>query len=262
MRYNPKIMGILNITPDSFYDGNKFLGNNHSIDNFTDLLKSDILDVGCESSRPGAAPVAISEQISRLDLALPLISTFKGSSLSIDTTQSDVAKYAISEGFNMINDISAATADCSMLEVVSDSDSEIVLMHMQGSPESMQLNPTYDNIIDDIVSYLEERVKEAIDIGIDEDKIIIDPGIGFGKTHTDNIDIIKNIDRFKSIGFRVLIGHSRKSFLQYNQNTPMDRLSASVGVSAYATLHDVDILRVHDVEETKSMINIIGQLAK
>ena len=255
-------MGILNITPDSFYDGNKFLKDDQSIDNYTDLFKSDILDVGCESSRPGASPVSTSEQIERLNLALPVISSFKGSTLSIDTTQSDVAKYAISKGFNMINDISAATADFSMLEVVSATDSEIVLMHMQGNPKNMQLHPTYDNIIDDIISYLEARVKEAVDIGIDENKIIIDPGIGFGKTHIDNINIIKNIARFKSTGFRVLLGHSRKSFLQYNQNAPLDRLSASIGVSAYATLHDIDILRVHDVEETKSMINTIRQLAE
>lgn len=255
-------MGIFNITPDSFYDGNKFLNTQQSIDNFTDLFKSDILDVGCESSRPGAASITSNEEINRLELALPIISSFKGSTLSIDTTKSDVAKYAISKGFNMVNDISACTNDSSMLELVAKSESEIVLMHMQGNPRNMQSNPIYDNIIDDIVSYLELRVKEAMDIGVKESKIIIDPGIGFGKTLKDNIEIIKNISRFKKIGFRVLLGHSRKSFLQYNKNTPEKRLSATIGISGYATLHNVDILRVHDVEETKSMINIVRQLAE
>ena len=255
-------MGILNITPDSFYDGNKFLDKKESIDRFADLFKSDILDVGCESSRPGAAPITSDEEIDRLESVLPIITSFKGLTLSIDTTKSDVAKYAISHGFNMVNDISAGTNQSSILEVVADSKSEIVLMHMQGNPRNMQSNPTYNNIIDDIVSFLELRAKEAINIGIEESKIIIDPGIGFGKTLKDNIEIIKNISTFKKIGFRVLLGHSRKSFLQYNQNKPKERLSATIGVSGYATLHDVDILRVHDVEETKSMINIVRQLAK
>ena len=253
-------MGILNITPDSFYDGDKFFSSKNSVDKFSNLFQSDILDVGCESSRPGAETIAVSEEIKRLELLLPTISLFKGTKLSIDTSKSDVARHAISHGFNMVNDVSAGLNDPLLFEVVADSSSEIILMHMQGNPKTMQSNPNYDNIIDDIISFLDTRIKKAIDIGIKESKIIIDPGIGFGKTLSHNIEIIKNISRFKKMGFRVLLGHSRKSFLQYDQNTPKDRLSATIGVSAYATMQNIDILRVHDVEETKSMINIVREL--
>ena len=262
MNYNPQIMGILNITPDSFYDGNKFLDNDYLTSTLKDLFKSDILDIGCESSKPGSESISGSEEIKRLDTILPAISSFKGSALSIDTSKPDVAKYAILNGFNMVNDITAGRQDSKMLEIVANSGSQIVLMHMQGKPKTMQLRPIYDNIIDDITSFLEIRAEEAIDVGVEEDNIIIDPGIGFGKTFKDNIEIIKSISIFKKIGFRVLLGHSRKSFLQYNKNTPNDRLSASIGVSAYASINDIDILRVHDVEKTKSMINIIKELAK
>ena len=260
MNHSPKIMGILNITPDSFYDGNRSLSSETLLYRTKELINSDIIDVGCESSRPGSTPIRVEEEIRRLDIIIPSIANLNNVILSIDTYKPKVAEYAIKYGFTIINDITAGRHSKEMFELVADNELEIVLMHMQGNPKDMQFNPKYEDLIDDIISFFDSRISSALEQGIKENKIIIDPGIGFGKTFSDNIKIIKNIKTFKKLGCRVLLGHSRKRFLQYDNNSPKDRLSASIGVSAYAATQGIDILRVHDVNDTLSMLKTINRL--
>ena len=260
MIYSPKIMGILNITPDSFYDGDSKLTKKTLLSKIQNLTESDIIDIGCESSRPGANSISIDKEIKRLDKVISFMDYFNDIKLSIDTYKYEVAKYAVNHGFTMINDITAGTHNPKIFNLVAKNDLEIVLMHMQGKPKNMQSNPKYENLIDEILVFFESRISVALKEGIKEEKIIIDPGIGFGKTLNDNIEIIKNIKTFKKLGFRVLLGHSRKTFLQYNNNLPKERFSASIGVSAYAAMEKIDILRVHDVNDTRSMLNTINKL--
>ena len=259
MKYSPKIMGILNITPDSFYDGNSNLSTENIIDKIKALELADIIDVGCESSRPGADSVDVLQEMDRLNMALDLLSV-NNKPHSIDTSKYEIAEHAIKNGFSIINDITAGKNDERIFELAAESNAEIVLMHMLRNPKTMQNNPKYDSLIDNILEYLDSRVSLAKSHSIKEENIIIDPGIGFGKTLSDNIVIIKNINRFKDMGYRVLLGHSRKQFLQFNDDAPKDRMPATIGVSAYAAMKRVDIIRVHDVIENKSMLNTIIKL--
>ena len=255
-----KIMGILNITSDSFYDGTDEISLENNESRLNKIISSDIIDVGCESSRPGSSPVPLDVEISRLSTFIPLVKKYSDKIFSIDTYKYEVAKIALENGFSVINDITAGSYDNKIYELASSSDSEIVLMHMQGTPKTMQDNPSYGNIIDDLLSFFENKVELALKSGIKEDKIIIDPGIGFGKTLNDNDLIVKNIGRLKEIGFRLLVGISRKSFLQFDNDDPKDRLPASLGVTALLADKGVDIVRVHDVSETRSMLNSVERI--
>ena len=255
-------MGILNITPDSFYDGNPSLNEDLFLKSLDDLTNADIIDIGCESSRPGANPINDKEEIRRLEIILPYLSSMKNIKLSIDTYKPNVAKYALLNGFSIINDIKAGAESLEMFEIASSSNSEIVLMHMKGVPQNMQNNPNYDNIIDEISLFLENRAEEAIKYGVSEKNIIIDPGIGFGKTYSNNIEIITRISEFKKLGFRILLGHSRKSFLMQDSDSPKDRLSPTIAISTYAFMKKIDIIRVHDVNENKKAMNVISKLIK
>jgi len=255
-------MGILNITPDSFYDGNPSLNEDFFLKSLDDLTDADIIDIGCESSRPGANPINDKEEIRRLEIILPYLSSIKNIKLSIDTYKPNVAKYALLNGFTIINDIRAGSESLEMFEIASNSNSEIILMHMKGVPRNMQNNPKYDNIIDEISLFLEKRAEEAVKYGVREENIIIDPGIGFGKTFLDNMEIIRKISEFKKLGFRILLGHSRKSFLMQDDDSPKDRLSSTIAISVYASMEKVDILRVHDVCENKKAINMISPFIK
>ena len=190
-------MGILNITPDSFYDGNPSLNKDLFLKSLDDLNNADIIDIGCESSRPGANPINDEEEIRRLDIMLPYLSSMKNIKLSIDTYKPNVAKYALLNGFSIINDIKAGGESFEIFEVASSSNSQIILMHMKGEPQTMQNNPHYDNIIDEISSFLEHRAGEATKYGISEENIIIDPGIGFGKL-LDNMEIIRKYQNLKN----------------------------------------------------------------
>ena len=259
MKYSPKIMGILNITPDSFYDGNPSLSEKTILKKLNKLDESDIIDVGCESSRPGSDSISAEEELNRLDLILSLIST-DNKLFSIDTSKYEVAKHAVKHGFGIINDITAGKNDERIFELAAEYNIDIILMHILGTPKTMQNNPKYDSLLDDILNYFESRVNSAISYGIKEKNIILDPGIGFGKTLNDNIHIIKNIKSLKKTGHRILLGHSRKQFLQYKDDSPSDRMPSTIGVSAYAAINNIDIIRVHDVLETKSMLNTIMRL--
>ena len=259
MKNKAKIMGIFNITPDSFYGEKKNISIETNRLEIEKIVRADIIDIGCESSRPGAEPLSASLEIDRLDTFIPLIQDYPDIFFSIDTYKSEVAKYALKHGFKMINDITAGRNSPDMFSLASEYNVEIVLMHMQGEPRTMQINPKYDSVIENIISFFEDRVNIAMKAGIKEKNIIIDPGIGFGKTKEDNFNIIRNMKEIKKMGFKVLLGVSRKSFLDYNDK-PSDRLPATLGITALLANYGVDIFRVHDVNETISMLHSVEKV--
>ena len=251
-----KIMGILNSTPDSFFMESRLIGND-----FIDPQKykhADIVDVGFESSRPGAKPLSEKDEIIRLDNFLTHSYNFK-QTLSIDSYKPQVAKIALENGFSIINDIKGGGKDGKMLEIAAIFKCPIVLMHMLGNPVTMQIKPYYDNIMDALKHYFETKIEFAKKIGIEEDKIIIDPGIGFGKRIIHNDTIINNLGELKQFGVPVLIGISRKSFISIDDDAE-DRLPATLGVTALAVKNGADIIRVHDVVENYRMISVVSRI--
>ena len=205
------IMGILNVTPDSFSDGGQFLKVENAFTHSVKMIEegADIIDIGGESTKPFADPVSTDEELSRVIPVIEKIRSEYDILISIDTTKSKVAEEAITAGANIINDVSAMEIDENMLQVAKNYNSPIVMMHMKGIPKNMQNNPTYDHLITEIKDYLSSRVKCAINAGIDKKNIIIDPGIGFGKSVEHNFEIINNLDSFVDLGFPVLLGASR-----------------------------------------------------
>ena len=258
-----KIMGVLNLTPDSFYDGHRrnLSSQSYLQKKIKELSSADIIDVGCESSKPGAKPIDVNSEINRLSYLDSIISDVDNY-FSIDTYKYQVAERALKNGFHMVNDIYAGRYDNNkMFEVVSEFNAPIVLMHMKGTPLDMQRKIEYDSLIDDILYFFDERIKKAREYGVLEDNIILDPGIGFGKTFEDNFKIIKNIDKFKSFGYKLLIGLSRKNFLIYENDLPDNRLSATVAMNTISIVNGADIIRVHDVLENIKMLNSLNKYA-
>tara|TARA_B100000131_G_scaffold310393_2_gene342030 strand:+ start:111 stop:902 length:792 start_codon:yes stop_codon:yes gene_type:complete len=253
-----KIMGIINITPDSFYNDsrlNNFNALKLKIQNLVSL-NTDIIDIGAESSRPGSNSVPINIEIDRLKPVFEIVKQYPETIFSIDTYKSEIAKICLDNGFKIVNDIYAGTFDENMFRIVSKYNAKIVLMHMNSNPRDMQKNIHYDDIILDINQFFDSRIKEAMNNGVKKSNIIIDPGIGFGKTEEHNYLIINSIDSFKKHGVPVLIGASRKSFLSIDNDKPNDRLSATIVSSTIAYQNEADFLRVHDVLETQKCINI------
>lgn len=254
---NTKIMGILNATPDSFFAESRLVDN--SLIDFKKYKHADIVDVGFESSRPGANPISEIDELNRLNDFLKNVSNFK-QTLSIDTYKPQVGKYALENGFNMINDITAGGESGKMLEIAALFNCPIVLMHMQGNPVTMQNEPFYEDVMDELKHYFESRIELAKNIGLKDSQIIIDPGIGFGKRIIDNDTIINNLGDLKQFGFPVLIGISRKSFLSIDDDGAEDRLSATLGATALAVKNGADIIRVHDVKENYQMLSVISRI--
>ena len=252
----PKLMGIVNGTPDSFYRKSRI--DKLSI-NSTNYQYADIVDIGFESSRPGAVPLSEKDEMRRLEDFLANYPHFHHS-LSIDTYKPKVASVALKNGFNMINDIMGGGINGEMFEIASLFNAPIVIMHMKENPATMQNNPYYDNVVDELLSYFENKIKLALDIGLDDSQIILDPGVGFGKRVIDNDVIIKSINKFKIFGFPVMIGVSRKSFLSVDDDSAENRLPASLGVTALAVQNGADIIRTHDVEETYKMLSVTERI--
>ena len=243
-------MGILNLTPDSFYDGNSnidipFL--NKKIETFK---YADMIDVGAESTRPFSDTISVNEEINRLSIFMDIKDNIN-KTLSIDSYKPEVIKYALDRGFHIINDISGGGEHNANIKLASEYDVPIIIMHMQGKPKTMQLEPKYDNVIDNITSFFENKI-DIMKNGfqLKDEQIIIDPGIGFGKTKEDNYLILENVGKFKELGFPVLIGLSRKSFLAVGDDKPEDRKSASLAAQSIAISNGADCIRTHDVEET------------
>lgn len=243
------LMGILNVTPDSFYDGGRFFDEEKAISWALELADQgiDILDIGGESSRPGSEPIPAEEELKRV---LPVIKTIRPRVkclLSIDTTKAVVAKAALEEGAEIINDISALRADPEMSQVVAESKAGVILMHMKGTPKTMQLNPFYQDVISEITSFFQERMAVAQEKGIKAEQIILDPGIGFGKRLEDNLRLINGLDSFLFLGRPLLVGISRKSFIGQILNLPPEeRLEGTIASAIISFLRGASILRVHD----------------
>lgn len=256
------IMGVLNVTPDSFSDGGDYLKESDARKRFEEIIGegADIIDVGAESSRPGSKRLLVEEELNRLEKVLPL---FEKCSVpvSIDTYKPEVAEIALSRGAKIVNDISALRMDNKMVEVVRNYDSKIILMHMKGTPENMQEKPYYDDVIKEIGEFFEERVEFCLSNGISEDKIILDPGIGFGKRQIDNLTILSNLQEFTSYGFPVLIGTSRKSFIgRITGEEAKERLDGSIATAVYSYLKGASIFRVHDIRQTKNAFSVISAI--
>jgi len=259
------LMGILNVTPDSFYDGGKFSNLDEAVKRGTKMAEegADIIDIGGESTRPRSEPIGLEEELSRVIPVIERLSKEIEVPLSIDTYKSFVAKKALDSGASMINDISALRFDAEMKKIAAEYEVPIVLMHIKGTPKNMQDDPYYDDVMKEISSYLKESIQIAKDAGIEEDKIIIDPGIGFGKRLEDNLDILKNLSILKTLEKPILVGPSRKSFIgKVLDLPPEERLEASLGALAVAIFNGANLVRVHDVKESLRVARLVDAIRK
>ena len=254
------IMGILNVTPDSFSDGGLFYEPEQAVVQGLKLIEqgADILDIGGESSRPGSDPVSVEEEKDRV---LPVLEKIRRLSpdalISVDTTKAEVARAALDAGADIINDISAGRFDTELLTLAAERGAPIILMHMLGTPKTMQDDPHYENLLEDIKAFFEERIATAVALGVKRDNIILDPGIGFGKRHGDNLSLLKNLKFLDDLQQPVLVGVSRKSFLGRILHAPPDeRLEGTIASALISVLHGAHILRVHEVASVLKAIKV------
>lgn len=257
---NKYIMGILNITPDSFSDGGKYNNAESALKRAVEMKEegADIIDIGAESTRPGAESIGEQEELDRIMPIVEKIVKEVDIAVSIDTYKSKIAEETLKAGAVIINDITGLKGDKKMAEIVSDNDAIAVLMHMQGNPKNMQENPVYDDLIGDICIDLKESIKLAEMAGIKNENIIVDPGIGFGKTASQNYEILKKLNEFKSLGYPILVGTSRKSFIgKALDKDAQNRIFGSLATATIALKNGASIVRVHDVKETKQVIKIV-----
>ena len=257
------VMGILNATPDSFYSESRKPVLNEGIDAARSMIDDgvDIIDIGGESTRPGSSYVEAGEEINRVVPLVAAIRQFSDVPISVDTRKAAVAEAAIKAGADIINDVSGMRDDPEIGFIASQYEVPVVLMHIRGTPETMQLNPHYRDTVEEIINELELCISRAKSFGIAHGKIILDPGIGFGKRLEDNLLILKNLDRFISLGYPLLIGLSRKSFLGTITGAEVqDRLCGSIAANMYSVMKGAQILRVHDVKETVSMLDVLSAI--
>lgn len=257
-----KLMGILNVTPDSFYDKGRFANLEAAISRGREMHSqgADIIDVGGESTRPGAAPVSEEQELKRV---IPVITALAGlkTQISIDTRHPKVAQEAVRAGATLINDVTGFT-NSEMQKIAKASGVEICVMHMQGNPQTMQHKPAYpEGVMTHLMNWFHEHIEKLLDIGIKKKQIILDPGIGFGKTVDDNLEIIQNLPVLKSLGFPLLFGISRKSFMSAILDKPSaELLPATLAINALLISSKVDIVRVHDVSEHRQVIDVLKKL--
>lgn len=263
-------MGIVNVTPDSFFPGSRRATEAEAVEAAGAMIEAgaDILDIGGESTRPGSDPVSPEEEMRRVVPVIEAIPRERGIVISVDTRKARVAQAAIAAGADIVNDVSGLRDDPELARVVAESGVPVVLMHMQGTPKTMQDRPHYSDTVADIISVLGERIAVAREAGVAQDRIIVDPGIGFGKTVADNLRILKAVGRFRAeLGAPVLIGLSRKSFIGKvlgGEHAPLpveQRLAGTLAAHAWAALGGADILRVHDVEETVQLRTMLEAIA-
>jgi dihydropteroate synthase len=260
------VMGILNVTPDSFSDGGLFFKEKKAIDHALRLVEegADIIDIGGESTRPGSEPVSAQEEIRRTIPVIKAVSREVKIPISIDTYKADVARHAIDAGASMVNDISGLRFDPDMPKVVSEYKVPVIIMHIKGRPKDMQQNPQYEALIPEILDYLRISIRLAENFGIREDMIIIDPGIGFGKTFEHNLKIVKNLKEFTRLGRPVAIGVSRKAFIGkiLGDVPPSERLEGTLAAVAISIFNGANIVRVHDVKETAKVCKVADAIKK
>ena len=257
-------MGILNVTPDSFYDGGVYLSKNAAVDRALQMVHegADIIDIGGESTRPGAEPVSEEEELSRVLPVVEALVSEVNVPISIDTYKSTVASLCLEAGATIVNDISALRFDDAMTEFVANYSAYVVLMHMKGTPLNMQDVPDYSDVVGEVGVFFEERITAAKSGGIAIERIILDPGIGFGKTPVHNFTILNDLKRISAIGFPLLVGPSRKSFIGITLDLPEnERLEGTAASVTAAVLNGAKIVRVHDVKEMKRVITITDSIS-
>jgi dihydropteroate synthase len=258
----PLVMGVLNVTPDSFSDGGEHFDADSAIRRAVRMAGegADIIDIGGESSRPGAEGISADEELRRVKPVIEVLREELSIPISIDTRRASVARAALDAGCRIANDITACR-DPEMIDVVKHFDVPIIIMHMKGEPRSMQKNPSYGDVVKEVALFLKERAGLLEGHGIPGDKIVIDPGIGFGKRFRDNLELLRSIDHLRSLGYPVLIGASRKTFLGELLDQPAgERLSGSLAVAAWCHRTRVDIVRVHDVKETVGLFRVLDSI--
>ncbi|MGQ9642987.1 MAG: dihydropteroate synthase [Ignavibacterium sp.] len=258
----PYLMGILNVTPDSFSDGGKYLTEDLAVNHALEMINdgADIIDIGGESSRPGSEPISADEEISRvIPVIQKILDTKPEAIISVDTYKSKVAEIALQSGAKIINDISGFTFDPEIADICAHYNATVVLMHIKGTPKTMQLNPVYDEVVTEIYDFLNSQVTIAKNKGIKN--IIIDPGIGFGKSVKDNFTIIKRLKDFKSLGCPILIGVSRKSFIGKTLNLEVEQRDLpTAAMEAVSIFNSARIIRTHDVKNGKQIIKLLSEI--
>jgi dihydropteroate synthase len=257
-------MGVVNVTPDSFSDGGRFRSPEAAIEHARRLVDEGaaVVDVGGESTRPGAAPVTLDEELRRV---VPVLEGLAGIPVSIDTSKAEVARRGIELGAELVNDVTALRGDPELAGVVAEHGAYVCLMHMQGSPGTMQSAPHYDDVVAEVFAFLEERLAYAVRQGIDEERICVDPGIGFGKTPDHNLELVRRLDALSALGRPIVVGFSRKSTLARvlgDATSSQGTLSASVGAAVAAFEHGAWMLRVHDVRETVEALAVAAAVER
>jgi dihydropteroate synthase len=262
----PLVMGIVNVTPDSFSDGGKFYSHHTALAHGLQLVQegADLLDIGGESTRPGSLPVTLEEELRRI---LPVVEGLAEQAdipISIDTSKAEVAREALAAGAHIINDVTALLGDPEMPEVARECGAGVILMHMQGTPATMQIQPHYNDVVAEVQEFLQSRVRELEQAGIPAERMVIDPGIGFGKTGAHNIALLSNLSQFQSLGRPLCLGVSRKGIVGRIAGQPVEqRLAGSLAVVCHAVMHDaMQIVRVHDVRPTRDTILVLEALRK
>lgn len=259
------VVGVLNVTPDSFSDGGNYMEVDAAVSRGLEMVEegADIIDIGGESSRPGAEPVPIEEERRRVLPVIERLARKVGVPISIDTYKSVVAREAIGLGASIVNDISGLRSSPDMADVIVETGVSVMIMHMKGEPRNMQSDPTYEDVVSEIRVFLDTQAKKAVARGVPKDRIVIDPGIGFGKTVEHNLEIIARIGELRDLGYPVLIGTSRKSFIGSILGTEVDeRLEGTIASKVAAVMGGVDFVRVHDVKEVSRAMNLIDRIMR
>jgi len=257
------VIGVLNVTPDSFSDGGRFFRLDDAVRQAEEMAAegADLIDIGGESSRPGSDSLSLDEELHRVIPVVEALAKRISVPLSVDTYKAEVARQALDTGASLVNDISAMRFDPRMRKLVAERGVPIVLMHMLGTPKNMQAHPFYKDVIGEICAFLEERISEAVSAGIERTQIIVDPGIGFGKRVEDNLEIVRRLDAFHTLGCPLLLGPSRKSFIGKVLDLPVEeRLEGTAAVVALSVLRGVHLIRVHDVGQMVRVVRMVERI--
>jgi dihydropteroate synthase len=261
----PLLMGIVNVTPDSFFDGGRYFNHDAAVAHAVQLVAegADLLDIGAESTRPGATAIDEAEERRRVIPVITAVAKAVSVPISVDTSKASVAKAAIDAGAIIVNDVTALRGDVEMVDIVAQTGAGLVLMHMQGTPQTMQQSPQYQDVVEDVTAFLIERAKFSISRGVVKRQIILDPGIGFGKVLIQNLDLLAHLHRLVQLGYPVLVGPSRKSFLgQLTGKTVEDRVWGTAAAVALAVEQGVQIIRVHDIQAMCDVVKVASAIAR
>jgi dihydropteroate synthase len=254
---SPKLMGVVNVTPDSFSDGGLFLDEEAAVAHGEQLARdgADILDVGGESTRPGAEEVSADEEMARTEPVVRALAA--GHQVSIDTSKLDVARAALDAGASIVNDVTALRADPGIASLCAERDVGLILMHMRGDPRTMQLQPAYDDVVDDVKAFLAERTEAALAAGVAEERIWLDPGVGFGKTLDHNLELLRRLGELRELGRPLVVGTSRKSFIGKIDGSGVgERLGGTIASSVLVAAEGAEVLRVHDVAACRQALTM------